>query len=136
MEDNDAQQIQKIVMGYARQATKTEEEANQFILGLAEAVKEDGAKLVHFGNTVFLLLVRGQGVVEIHTMALNEDSVTLAKHFNMLANYLKNIGATVAYTYADDPKFVLVAKRTKLPFKTQEVTMPDGQKTTAFYVEF
>lgn len=123
-------------MAYARQETKSEEEANQFILGLAQVVQEDGAKLVHFGNTLFLILVRAPGVVEVHTMAVSEDSVTLAKHFNLCAQYLKNIGVKVAFAYAEDPKFAVVAKRTKLPFKTKEVTLPDGQKTTVFYVEF
>ena len=34
---------------------------------LAKIVEEDGAKLVHLGNVLFLVLVRGKGVVEVHT---------------------------------------------------------------------
>lgn len=135
MEDNDAQQIQKIVMGYARQATKTEEEANQFIINLANTVQHDGAKLVHFGNTVFLILVRGAGVVEVHTMSINENALTLAKNFVSLAHYLKAIGAKAVYTYSDDPKFKPIAARTKI-FKEKDIKLPDGKSATAYVAEF
>lgn len=136
MDENDAEAIQEIVMEYAKQVTKSEDEANQFILGLAQVVQEDSAKLVHFGNTLFLILVRGQGVVEVHTMSAKEDSVSLAKHFVMLADYLKNLGVKVAYTYSSDPKFEVLAKRTRLPFKTKKVELPEGGTATAYYLEF
>ena len=136
MEENDDQIIQQLVFDFAKQATKSEQEAHQFIIGLAKVVQEDSGKLVHFGNTLFLILVRGEGVVEIHTMSVNEESVALAKHFVQLAQYLKNIGVKVAYTYSGDAKFAAIAKRTKLPFRTQEMTLPEGEKVTAYFVEF
>jgi hypothetical protein len=80
-------------------------------------------------------LVRGKGVVEIHTMAVNEDSLALAKNFVSLSKYLKHIGVRLAYTYTDDPKFKLIAKRTKLPLKNHKLTLPDGQEVTAYYLE-
>lgn len=135
MEENDAEQIQKIVMGYARQATKTEEEAHQLIINLAQTVQEDGAKLVHFGNTVFLTLVRGPGVVEVHTMSLNESGIALAKNFVDLAHYLKGLGAKVVYAYSDDPKFKPIAARTKI-FKEKPIRLPDGKPATAYVAEF
>lgn len=134
MEQDDSEQIKKIVTEYARKVSKTESEANQFILDLAATVQQEGAKLVHLGNTVFLILVRGQGVVEVHTMSLNEDGLSLAKQFIQLTKYLKAIGAKVVYTYSDDPKFKPIAARTKI-FKTQEIKLPDGKPATAYVAE-
>jgi hypothetical protein len=132
----DAQAIERIVRGYAASIAKTPQEAEQFISQLAAAVQTDAAKLVHFGNTLFLILVRKRGMVEVHTIAHEEDSVTLAKNFVLLAKYLQGIGVKVAYTYTDDPKFDLIAKRTKLPFKKKPLTLPDGKRVTTYYVEF
>lgn len=135
MEENDAEQIQKIVMGYARQVTKTEEEANQFILNLASTVQQEGAKLVHFGNTVFLILVRAPGVVEVHTMSINESGLSLAKNLVDLAQYLKALGTKVMYTYSDDPKYKPIAARTKI-LKARDIKLPDGKSATAYVAEF
>jgi hypothetical protein len=134
MENKDAQIIQNLVQEYAKQNTSTPQEADQLILQLAQVVQEDGAKLIHFGNTLFLVLVRDKGVVEFHTLSVNEDGIALSKHLLSLVNYLKNIGAKVVYSYSNDPKFKILAKRVKV-FKTQEVKMPNGQDTTAYYVE-
>jgi hypothetical protein len=131
----DAEAIKRIVFAYAKQATKSPEEAQNFINKLGTIVSQDSAKLVHFGGTLFLILVRGKGAVEIHTMSVNEDSLSLAKNFVALSKYLKQIGVRLAYTYTDDPKFKLIARRTKLPIKNQKLTLPDGQEVTAYYLE-
>lgn len=134
MDDNDAQLIQHIVMEYAKQITPSEEKAHEFILQLAQTVQHDGAKLVHFGNTVFLILVRAAGVVEVHTMSVNESAISLAKHFVELAKYLKAVGAKVVYAYSDDPKFKSIAARTKI-YQPKEIKLPDGKPTTAYIAE-
>lgn len=124
-------------MSYFRSESESEEQAQELMQKLATLLQEEGAKLVHLGNTVFLVLVKGEGLVEVHTMSINNDSVSLARQFVQLAKYLQNIGVRVAYTYSDDPKFQVVAKRTRLPFKTKEVKIPGSdQVTTAYYVEF
>lgn len=128
--------VQQLILDYAKRVTKSEQEANQFIFGLAQAVQEDGVKLVHFGKTLFLIIVRAEGVVEIHTMSVDEDSVTLAKNFVLLAKYLEMIGVKTAYTFTSDPKFAVIAKRTKLPFKTKNITLPDGGEAVAYFMEF
>lgn len=131
----DTNKVQQIVESYAKSVTKTPQEAQQFISGLAAAVSDDSAKLVHFGNTLFLIIVRGQGMVEVHTMTLDENPATLAENFNKLVQYLKALEVRIAYTYTDDPKFKRLAKMTKLPFKTTESELPGGQKVTVYYME-
>ena len=133
---DDQQAIEQIVLDYARHITKTEDEANQFVMRLSQIVQDDSAKLIHFGNTLFLVLVRGPGVVEVHTMSVKDTGTALAKNLVLLAQYLEKIGVTVAYTYSDDPKMKAIALRSKLPFQEFETQLPEGGKTTVYYLEF
>jgi hypothetical protein len=82
-------------------------------------------------------MVKGKRMVEVHTMAVDESVSSLAKNFVMLVQYLKGIGVRVAYTYADDNRYEMVAKRSRLPFQKRQVTLPeDGKTYTAYYLEF
>ena len=99
---------------------------------LANLLKNPAAKLVHLGNTVFLILVKDKGVVEFHTMTADDDSNSMAKNIVMLTKYLKNIGAHEVYTYSDDPKLAVVAKRTRLPYTTKQ-TKGHGDKDYTVY---
>lgn len=135
--DEEGQEILRIVTEYFRQQTDTEEDAQLMLQKLATMVQGEGAKLVHLGKTVFLVIVKGKGLVEVHSMAVDESSSSLAKNFVDLVNYLKAIGVKVAYTYTNEPaKYNLIAKRTKLPFQQKVITGPDGKKYTAYYLEF
>lgn len=114
---DESQQIVEIAKNYFLQEYKSEEKAEEMMAALAGMVQEDGAKLVHLGNVLFLVMVRGKGVVEIHTIG-NEDSPrALARDFVQLAQYLEKIDVKTAYTYTHDPRFEMVAKLTKLPIK-------------------
>jgi hypothetical protein len=46
---------------------------------LANFVQDPGVRLIHFGNTVFMMILVEPRVAEIHTMSVDEDSSTLAK---------------------------------------------------------
>lgn len=135
-ESEEGRQILDILRKFFTKETGSKEKAEQLLANLAGALQEPGAKLVHLGKTVFLVLVRGKGMVEIHTMSVDDDSLSLAKSFVLLTKYLKNIGVKLAYTYSDDPKYDLVAKRTRLPFKKRRVIASNGQEYTAYYLEF
>lgn len=137
MDETELQEVNEIVMSYFRSESESEEQAQQMMGQLNQVLQEDGAKLVHIGNCVFLVLVKGKGLVEVHTMTADSDSVALARSFVELAQYLSKIGVRVAYTYSNDPKFQVIAKRTRLPFKTKEITVPGSDEpTTAYYIEF
>lgn len=135
--EEEGQQILRIATEYFRQQTGGDEEQTaRMVNGLAELVKKDGIRLVHLGNTLFLVLVKGKRMVEVHTMAVDETVSSLAKNFVMLVNYLKGIGVRVAYTYADDDRYEMVAKRSRLPFEKRQITLPeDGKTYTAYYLE-
>lgn len=129
------QEIMDILTNYWVKETGSEEKAQMMLQKLAGLVKQKGAHLIHIGNTVFLMMITGKGEVEIHTMTTDEDSVSLANSFRELAKTLKGLGVKKAYTYAEDPRFEIVAKRTRLPIKKEQKKSRDGQPVTVYTLE-
>jgi hypothetical protein len=130
----DENAVMKIATDYFRKASKSEEQTQQMLGGLARILQDEGAKLVHLGNVLFLVMVRGQGVVEVHTIGEEKRPRDLAKNFLDLYKYLKNIGVKMAYTYAEDEKFKKLAKMVNLPIKEYAVDY-EGKKLNVFAVE-
>ena len=134
MDPKEAQEIMRIATEYARSISKSEEEAQKLLGALAAIVQEDGAKLVHLGNVLFLVLVRGKELVEVHTMGDEKKPRDLAQNFLNLANYLKGIGVKVAYTYTPDTKFSKLAKMVDLKVQQYKSNV-QGQMMNVFVVE-
>jgi hypothetical protein len=130
----DQEAVVKIATDYFRKATKSEEEAQSMLGGLARILEDEGAKLVHLGNVLFLVMVRGEGVVEVHTIGEESKPRDLAKDFIDLSKYLKNIGVKTAYTYSEDEKFKKLAKMVDLPVKQYKADV-EGKKLNVFVVE-
>jgi hypothetical protein len=59
----------------------------------------------------------------------------MVEGFKKLAEFLKDIGVKIAYTYTDDRRFARIARQTKLPIKevVQEI---DGKPMYVYIVEF
>lgn len=134
IDQQEQDQVVQIARDYFLQELGSEEKAEEALSKLATLVQEDGAKLVHLGNVVFLVIVRGKGVVEVHTIG-NDEPRNLAQSFADLANYLKNIGTKVAYTYSADSRFGRLAKMTGLPLK-QKKAVVDGKDVNVYIMEF
>jgi hypothetical protein len=134
MDPKEAQEIMRIATEYARSASKSEEEAQKLLEALAAIVQEEGAKLVHLGNVLFLVLVRGKELVEVHTMGDEKKPRDLAQNFLNLAKYLKGIGVKVAYTYTPDTKFSKLAKMVDLKVQQYKSNV-QGQMMNVFVVE-
>jgi hypothetical protein len=128
------QEVVRIANQYFLQELGSQEAADEAMGKLATLIQEDGAKLVHLGNVLFLVLVRGQGVVEVHTIGTESSPRNMAKNFVDLVNYLKNIKVKVAYTYSEDNKFDRLAKMTGLPVK-KEKTEVDGKSVNVYIME-
>lgn len=135
VDQQEQQQIVQIAMDYFRKEAGSEEGANKMMAGLAQTVKDDGGKLVHIGNVLFLILVRGKGVVEVHTIGSENPPRKLAEDFQQLAAYLKNIGVKMAYTYTAEDRFGRLAQMTGLPFKKYKVDV-EGKPMNAYVMEF
>lgn len=99
---------------------------------LVEMVKAPENKLVHLGNSLFLVMVKAPGEVEVHTFS-EETPQQLAKNFVDLWKYLKNIGVKRAYTYSDDPRFKKIASMTNLPVKVEQSTQKMGEQMRPVY---
>lgn len=137
MEDQEAygQKITNIALNFFKQQTGSDEQAQELLQKLAGIVQEEGSKLVNLGNVLFLLMVRGKGVVEVHTIGNEEQPRMFAEDFKQLAAYLKNIDVKTAYTYTEDKRFARLAKMTGLPFKSYDVKVK-GKPMTAYVMEF
>ena len=127
--------VVQIARDYFLQELGSEEKADEAMAKLATMIQEDGAKLVHLGNVVFLVIVRGKGVVEVHTIGNEPNPRDLAQNFVDLANYLQNIGTKVAYTYSEDNRFARLAKMTGLPV-IQKKAKVDGKDVNVYIMEF
>jgi hypothetical protein len=134
MEQAELDEVLQIAMDYFRSQTSSEEEAMKMLGALAKTVEDRGAKLVHIGNYLFLVLVRGKGYVEFHTIGDQSNPKEFVKTLEMLAEYFKNIGVQVAYTYTPDNKFKRLLKFVNLKVQTYE-TEVEGQKMNVFMVE-
>jgi hypothetical protein len=129
-------EIQQIIYQFFLKEYGSERKAEIMLGKLASFVQDPGVRLVHFGNTVFMMILVEPRVAEIHTMSIDEDSSTLAKHFVSLAKFLQNIGVVEAYTYSEDPRFMAVAKRTRLPIETEKMQSQDGKTVTVYRMRF
>lgn len=134
IDQQEQDRVVQIAREYFLQELGSEEKAEEALSKLATLVQEDGAKLVHLGNVVFLVLVRGQGVIEIHTMSVEPNPRELVKNFVQLIDYLKNVGTKVAYTYSDQKHVDRLMDMTKLPM-TKKKTEINGSLFTVYIME-
>lgn len=135
MSPQEAQEIESIARNYFTQETGSPQGAEKMMRNLAGIVQEEGAKLVHLGNVLFLILVRGKGVVEFHTIGGESTAQAYAQDLVDLAKYVKNIGAKLAYTYTESRAFERVARLTGLPITKTETDI-DGKRVFVYAVEF
>jgi hypothetical protein len=134
MDPKEAEEIMRIATEYARSVSSSEEEAQKLLGALAAIVQGEGAKLVHLGNVLFLVLVRGKELVEVHTLGEEDKPRKLAKDFLDLSKYLKSLGVKVAYTYTPDTKFSKLAKMVDLKVQQYKSNI-QGQMMNVFVVE-
>jgi hypothetical protein len=133
-EDQEVQEANRIALDYFRKVAKTEQEAQGMMVALARVLQDEGSKVIHLGNVLFLILVRSKGVVEVHTIGEEKRPRDMANNFLELSKYLKNIGVTTAYTYAEDEKFKKLAKMVDLPINQYKADY-EGRKLNVFVVE-
>lgn len=135
VDTQEQEQIVQIALDYFKKETGSDEQAKEMLGKLVTIVTEEGAKLVHLGNVLFLVMVRGKGIVEIHTIGTEAQPRFLADNFKKLADYLKQIGVKTAYTYTPDNMYGRLAQLTGLPIKTFKVEV-EGKPMVAYVMEF
>lgn len=135
MDEQEQQEVIRIAREYFLQETGSEQAAEEALAKLASLVQDDGSKLVHIGDVLFLILVRGERIVEVHTIGTEVNPRNLAQNFVQLAKYLQNIGVKIAYTYSEDNRFARLAKMTGLPVKQQKAVV-EGRPVNVYIMEF
>jgi hypothetical protein len=135
MDKQEQERIIQIALEYFKKETGSDKKAQEMLGQLAAIVKEEGSKLIHLGNVLFLIMVRGKSVVEIHTIGTEAQPRMLADNFKKLADYLKKIDVKTAYTYTPDNRYGRLAQMTGLPVKTFKVEV-EGKPMTAYVMEF
>ena len=131
----ESQEVLDIMMDYFTKETGSKKEAEKYVISVANLIKNPAAKLVHLGNFVFLTLVKEPGVVEFHTMARNASASDMAKKLIELTDYLKRLGARKIYSYATDPKYKTVTKKSRLPWIITEQQGADGKTYQVYTLE-
>jgi hypothetical protein len=129
--------VLRIATEHYRRTCKSEKEVQASLQKLVRVIQDDGAKLIHLGNVLFLIMVRGKGVVEVHILGKENNTDAMAKNFVQLAKVLKHVGVEVAYAYtlAKDDPFKAFAKKMK-GFKIHEYEAKhEGKKLNVFVVE-
>ena len=123
LDPQEQEEVVRIALDFFRDQTEDEDQAQELLGKLGGMVQEEGAKLVHFGNVLFLILVRGKGVVEFHTIGEESESKKYVEDVRNLAAYLKNIGVKTAYTYLPTGSFGGILRAAKVKFKQVNAKM-------------
>jgi hypothetical protein len=134
MDQEELNQVMQIATNYFRSQTSSEKEVERLLQSLAAVVQQEGVKLVHLEDYLFLVVVRGKGLVEVHTIGDQNNPRSLVKNFKTLLDYLKNIDVKVVYSYSPDQKFVRIANMIS-PKMQQYESIIDGKKMYVFVVE-
>lgn len=92
------QEIVDIVTGFYKQRVDSEEEVNKLLQNLGAMVQQQGAKLVHINQTVFMVLVQGEGVVDFYAMYDKFNKKEQINNLKQFVDYAKNIGIKTLIT--------------------------------------
>lgn len=129
-------EVIRIVTAYIRKETgNDDQETNRLLTNLSDLVQKPAAKLVHLGNTVFLCLVKEKGVVEFHTMTVEDKGKELIGNIDALVRYLKNIGTTRVYSYTDNPYFKRLARMSEFDWQQSQQKGVDNKDYTVYTLE-
>jgi len=99
---------------------------------VATLLKDPKNKLIKIRNTVFLMSLIDPQTVEVHTFS-SETPNRLVQNYVGAAKMLKQQGIKKAVTYADQPGYLEVAKKTGLPVKISQTTKVVGGQAKPMY---
>jgi len=126
-------EVQKIIERYFKKRAKSKEEADMTMRGFATLL-DQGAKLVHIGKNVFVIFIKGKGIVEFQPMYDQMTSPQMAVNIKKLVDYLRAIGTNVVYTTNADPLVKPALDKTKLGWETATIGLSD-EGAAGFYLQ-
>ena len=123
----DQKKIVKIITEFFEKQANSPEEVQQCLAGVAKVIQHPGGKLVHFDDTVFLILVKEKGQVEVYNLSLIKNFNAFTKNFGKLMKYLKAIHATHVTTSSDDTRYDTMMRKLHLKY---DRSMPKDKNYT------
>ncbi len=133
-ENNIGASQQKDVISIIRDSVADSgQDVEMFLRKLAILLKDPNNRLVQFGNMVLLAQRKSDDVIEFHTFSTEKAPMNLMRNYIGAAKMAKNQGYKKAITYADNPAFVELAKRTGLPVKIGQAPKVQGGVAKPMY---
>lgn len=135
----EVQKIAKIATDFGRYYAEqmgqdSEETANKIIGTIFESTKQEGTKIIHIDEVLFMVMVRGTGVVEFHNINVPVSVEDMAKYIKKLVDLLKHIEVKVAFTYSAEEYYMKAVIATKLDWKAKKVRIKDVKKPIKVYI--
>ena len=125
---------QKDVISIIRDSVaKSGQDAEMFLRKLATLLKDPNNRLVQFGNMVLLAQRKSDDLIEFHTFSDEKNPMNLMRNYIGAAKMAKNQGYKKAITYADNPAFVELAKRTGLKVNIGQAPKVQGGVAKPMY---
>ena len=116
-----------ILRDHCVHATKNKKEASEMFANLFGIIKENQATPIMAQNVVFLMFIRGKGIVEIHVLG-NEKSIdALANDLHMLRAYMQQVGVVAFYIPSNDKKIAKAIAASQLRPEKIPADIGDGE---------
>lgn len=128
------QKIAKIATDFARSRTQSEEEMHKMLGGIFEQAKQENVKLIHIDEVLFMVMVRGTGIVEFHNINTPVPVEDMARYIKKLIDKLKSLDVKVAFTYSPEEYYMKAITVTKLDWKSKKVRIKGVNKPIKTYI--
>jgi hypothetical protein len=133
------QKIAKIATDFGRYYAEqmgqdSEETANKIIGTIFESTKQESVKLIHIDEVLFMVMVRGAGVIEFHNINVPMSVEDMTKYIKKLVEKLKLFDVKVAFTYSAEDYYMKAVVATKLDWKAKKVRVKDVKKPIKVYI--
>lgn len=123
----------EIIQQYIMQQTGNPKAVAAYANAVADLINKKVARLIQFGNTVFLAQQKAPGWIDVHIFT--EDSPkTLVGRMKQAYGWAKQNGFTKITSTLTDPKMAELVKAAGLPASLQQTTVNTGQKMEPAYL--
>jgi hypothetical protein len=127
--------VQDIIQSYFMSQYANPNKAAAAINEISKMVQSQKARPIKIGNTVFLLIQKGPGEVEFHTMS-EESPKLLVKRLKTLYSFLKQSGFKKATSFTHDANLLKLGPMIGIPFKSSQGVMNyNGQPVMVYNIE-
>jgi hypothetical protein len=121
-----------ILRDHCVHATKNKKEASAMFANLYGIIKEKQATPIKVQNVIFLMFIRGKGIVEIHVLGDEKSIDALANDLHMLHKYMQQIGVVAFYIPTNDKKIAKAIVASQLRPEKIPADIGHGETLTTY----